>query len=69
MVQSSTTVYRPSDVGGSLFNDLKRFEECDADANELAILNESTCPVKIIEKLPEPPNLKIDIRIVSFKEK
>ena len=55
-------------MGGSLFNDLKRFEECDADANELAILNESTCPVEIIEKLPEPPNLKIDIRIVSFKE-
>ena len=44
---------------------LKRFQECDT--NLIAKnLSESTCPVVIIETLPDPPDIRIDIRIVSF---
>ena len=48
-----------------VLSDLKRFQECDT--NLIAKnLSESTCPVVIIETLPDPPDIRIDIRIVSF---
>ena len=48
-----------------VLSDLKRFQECDA--NLIAKnLSESTCPVVVIETLPDPPDIRIDIRIVSF---
>ena len=43
----------------------KRFSECDIELISKN-LSESTCPVVIIETLPDPQDIRIDIRIVSF---
>ena len=48
-----------------VLSDLKRFQECDINLITYN-LSESTCPVVIIETLPDPPDIRIDIRIVSF---
>ena len=48
-----------------VLSNLKRFQECDTDLIAKN-LSESTCPVVVIETLPDPPDIRIDIRIVSF---
>ena len=48
-----------------VLSDLKRFQECDTNLITYN-LSESTCPNVIIETLPDPPDIRIDIRIVSL---